>query len=243
MAERMEERLQKILSRYGVTSRRGAEQAILAGRVCLNGTVVTELGTKADPERDQIMVDDQILATYQTTYLLLHKPEGFLCTRHDPQGRKTILDLLPENYQTLFSVGRLDFYSSGALLLTNDGELANQLTHPRYHIAKTYQVWLEGYPSDRQLQQWADGMILDDKITQPAEITILQTTATATLLEIQLHEGRNRQIRRCAEQLGYRVKGIHRVGIGEIGLGDLAVGEFRSLRSLEINALRSSCIM
>jgi pseudouridine synthase len=233
------ERLQKILSRHGITSRRGAEQAILEGRVELNGSLVTELGTKADPERDRITFDHQPLIFARLAYLLLHKPEGYLCTRHDPQGRKTILELLPEEYQALFSVGRLDFYSSGALLLTNDGELANQLTHPRYHIAKTYEVWLEGYPSDRQLQQWADGIILDDKITQPAEIAILQTTATATLLEIQLHEGRNRQIRRCAEQLGYRVKGIHRTKIGEIGLGNLASEEYRQLRSPEILALSS----
>jgi 16S rRNA pseudouridine516 synthase len=235
----MEERLQKILSRHGICSRRGAEQAILEGRVWLNGIQVTELGTKADPERDRITVDDQPLQPYESTYLLLHKPSGFLCTRHDPQERKTIQDLLPTYYQSLFSVGRLDFYSSGALLLTNDGELANHLTHPRYHIPKTYQVWLEGYPTDQQLQQWADGIMLDQKVTQPAEINILQTTATATLIQIELHEGRNRQIRRCAELLGYRVKGIHRIQIGEIDLGELESGEFRLLRSPEVNLLRN----
>ncbi|MDX1977291.1 MAG: pseudouridine synthase [Pseudanabaenaceae cyanobacterium bins.68] len=233
------ERLQKILASHGFSSRRGAEQLILAGRVQVNGQVVTTLGSKADLDLDLVLVDQQPLnpQTLQLIYLLLHKPVGYLCTRADPEQRPKIYDLLPCEYQSVFSVGRLDLYSSGALLLTNDGEFAQLLSHPRHHIAKTYEVWLNGKIDGKDLEQWRSGIMLDQKLTQPAEIKILQATTTATKLQIRLREGRNRQIRRCAEQLGYQVKSIHRQAIGNLVLGDLEKGKFRLLTPGEVDQL------
>lgn len=233
------ERLQKILARHGFSSRRRAEQLILAGRVQVNGEVVTMLGTKADADRDQIKIDHQLLAPQAPSlvYLLLHKPLGYLCTRYDPEQRAKIYDLLPEVYQSLFSVGRLDLYSSGALLLTNDGEFAQRLSHPRHHISKTYEVWLEGRLDEHSLEQWRRGILLDQQFTQPAEIEVLAVTATAIKLQILLQEGRNRQIRRCAELLGYRVKSIHRHQIGNLELGNLPRGKFRLLSPKEVEQL------
>jgi pseudouridine synthase len=235
----MADRLQKILSRHGVASRRGAEQLILAGRVKLNGVVVTELGTKADPECDRIEVDSKLILkeSPQTQWVLLHKPVGFICTRHDPQGRKTVFDLLPPDCDRLYYVGRLDYNSSGALLLTNDGDVANQLSHPSHHIPKTYEVWVKGHPNQTDLQAWRQGVWLDDKLTLPAEVTILTTKSQQTQLKIVLREGRNRQIRRVAEQLGYPVIGLHRSAIASIVLGSLNSGKHRPLSPQEIEQL------
>ncbi|MEE3715980.1 pseudouridine synthase [Tumidithrix elongata RA019] len=238
----MADRLQKILSRYGVASRREAEQLILAGRVKLNGAIVTELGTKADPTCDRIEVDNHLIVkeTPQILWVLLYKPVGFICTRHDPQGRKTIFDLLPPTYDRLYYVGRLDYNSSGALLLTNDGDRANLLTHPRHHIPKTYEVWVKGQPSQSDLQQWRQGVLLDEKTTLPADVTVLAAQPQQTQLRIVLREGRNRQIRRVAEQLGYPVLALHRVAIASITLGDLRSGSHRLLKPCEIEKLALS---
>ncbi|CAN1212607.1 pseudouridine synthase [Tumidithrix helvetica PCC 7403] len=238
----MTERLQKILSRYGVASRRGAEQLILAGRVKLNGAIVTELGTKADPESDRIEIDNHLIVkeTPQILWVLLYKPIGFICTRHDPQDRKTVFDLLPPAYNRLYYVGRLDYNSSGALLLTNDGDRANLLAHPRHHIPKTYEVWVKGQPSQSDLQQWRQGILLDEKTTLPADVTVMTTQPQQTQLRIVLREGRNRQIRRVAEQLGYPVLALHRTAIASITLGDLRSGSHRLLKPCEIEKLAFS---
>jgi pseudouridine synthase len=240
----MADRLQKILSRYGIASRREAEQLILAGRVRLNGEVVTELGTKADPISDRIEVDSNLILkeTPQTQWLLLHKPVGFICTRRDPQGRNTVFDLLPLGCDRLYYVGRLDYNSSGALLLTNDGDTANRLTHPSHHIPKTYEVWVQGHPKRSDLEQWRHGLILDEKMTLPAEVKILAKQSQQTQLQIILKEGRNRQIRRIAEQLGYPVIALHRSAIASIYLGDLTSGHHRQLLPQEINFLVASGI-
>ncbi|MCW6037525.1 rRNA pseudouridine synthase [Spirulina subsalsa FACHB-351] len=241
----MPERVQKLISQWGIASRRQAETMILEGRVRLNGQVV-HLGQKADPaEGDRLEVDGQLLHPQnrpQFVYLLLNKPKGVLCTCDDPQKRKTVLDLLPPRLgrnQGIHPVGRLDGDSTGAVLLTNDGDLTLRLTHPRYHLPKTYQVWVQGCPSATTLKQWRGGVLLADQWTLPAEINVLASYPQRTLLEIVLREGRNRQIRRVAEQLGHRVLELHRTAIGTLQLADpqqpdLPIGHYRSLTEQEI---------
>ncbi|MGF1499129.1 MAG: pseudouridine synthase [Elainellaceae cyanobacterium] len=238
----MGERLQKILSQWGVASRRKAEQMIADGRVRLNGTVA-QVGQVADPERDRIEVDGQPLVTVhrpRPVYLLLHKPAGVVSTCFDPQGRTTVLDLVPPDWQHhagLHPVGRLDTDSTGALLLTNDGEVTFRLTHPRHGIAKTYRVWVAGHPSQAALHQWRRGIVLDGRKTLPAEVHVLRTKPGQTLLQVILQEGRNRQIRRVAAQIGHPVARLQRVAIGPIRLDDLPVGQCRSLRDDEVGYL------
>jgi pseudouridine synthase len=240
----MPDRLQKILSRHGIASRREAEQMILAGRVAVNGNKVTELGTKADPESDRIEVDGKLLQTNapKFVYLLLNKPIGVMSTCDDPQGRKTVLGILPSQYRHVYPVGRLDYNSSGALILTNNGDFANYLMHPRHHVPKTYEVWVKDIPSDRVIKQWQDGVILDGKLTLPASVNIRQIErckyqTPRTQLQIVLSEGRNRQIRRVAEQLGHPVLSLHRVAIATISLETLKVGSYRPLIDQEIETL------
>lgn len=239
----MAERLQKILSQWGVASRRQAEQMIREGRVRLNGAIV-QLGETADPEIDAIEVDGRLIQPQnrpELTYLLLHKPAGVVTTCRDPEGRRTVLSLLPDAFQTigLHPVGRLDTASTGALLLTNDGAVTACLTHPRHSVAKTYRVWVQGRPSEITLQRWRQGVVLDDRYTRPAEVHVLNADrTTATLLEIVLREGRNRQIRRVAELLGHPVIKLHRIAIGTIQLGSLERGRYRKLNRTEIQFLQ-----
>ncbi|UBF26984.1 rRNA pseudouridine synthase [Kovacikia minuta CCNUW1] len=246
----MAERVQKILSQWGVASRRQAEQLILEGRVRLNGATV-HLGQKADPDRDQIQVDGVAIQSGkrpQPIYLLLNKPVGVVSTCTDPWGRKTVLELLPPDQQEglgIHPVGRLDADSTGALLLTNDGDLTFYLTHPRHHIPKTYQVWVKGYPSDSILQQWRQGVMLAHDKTLPAQVDVLERDPEyKTLLRIILTEGRNRQIRRVAEQLGHPVIHLHRIAIGPIQLNPpempaLPLGCYRPLKDTEIGFLKT----
>jgi 23S rRNA pseudouridine2605 synthase len=238
----MTERLQKILSQWGVASRRQAEQMIVEGRVRLNGEVV-HLGQKANPQQDLIEVDGRpVRDRPQSLYLLLHKPPGYVSTCHDPQGRSTVLDLLPSDLRThsgIHPVGRLDTASTGALLLTNDGAVTFSLTHPRHEFTKTYEVWVEGRPAPQVLAQWRQGVILGERLTLPAEIEVLRSEPHQALLKIVLKEGRNRQIRRIAEQLGHPVRQLHRIAIGEIQLGKLPSGQYRYLEEPELNFLKS----
>jgi 23S rRNA pseudouridine2605 synthase len=245
----MQARIQKILSQWGIASRRRAETLILEGRVRVNG-VIAELGQQANPDHDRIEVDGQWVQPDhrpELVYLLLNKPFGVLSTCVDPQGRTTVLDYLPSTLrqtQGIHPVGRLDADSTGALLLTNDGELTFNLTHPRHHIPKTYEVWVRGQPSDETLLQWRKGINLDGKKTLPARVICLKRTATRTLLEIVLVEGRNRQIRRVAEILGHPVLKLHRISIGSIrlaaaGSAPLPTGMYRSLVPREIDDLKN----
>jgi 23S rRNA pseudouridine2605 synthase len=239
----MTERLQKILSQWGIASRRQAEQMILAGRVRLNG-LAAELGQKADPAVDQIEVDGRIVQPQDRpdlVYLLLHKPEAVVTTCRDPQQRRIALDLLPADLRQigLHPVGRLDAASTGALLLTNDGAVTACLTHPRHSVSKTYRVWVEGQPSALALQQWRQGLLLDSQLTRPAEVRQLEAQPDCTCLEILLREGRNRQIRRVAAQLGHPVLALHRLAIGSIQLGNLPSGQYRRLSQTEINFLQA----
>lgn len=240
----MDERLHKILSQWGIASRRQAEKMILDGRVQVNGTVA-HLGQKADAQVDRIEVDGVWIRSVgrpQSTYLLLNKPAGVVSTCQDPWGRQTVLDLLPaplQEGQGLHPVGRLDADSTGALLLTNDGDLTFYLTHPRHHIPKTYNVWVEGNPSGFVLEKWRQGVVLDGKKTLPAQIQVLKQGANKTYLEIILHEGRNRQIRRIAEQIGHPVIELHRIAIGPIQLQQLPLGDYRFLQEFEIDFLQA----
>ncbi len=245
----MEQRVQKILSQWGIASRRQAERMILAGRVRLNGSVVY-LGQKGNPEIDSIEVDGRRIEPHdrpRSVYLLLNKPRGVVSTCRDPRKRSTILDLLPASLRQgygIHSVGRLDADSTGALLLTNDGELTFRLTHPRHHIAKTYQVWVQGHPPRSVLQAWRQGVDLAGKQTLPARVRVLEQESQRTLLEIVLAEGRNRQIRRVAEQLGYPVLTLHRTAIGSVQLHppdepQLPIGHYRYLKDSEIRLLHN----
>ena len=241
----MLDRLQKTLSRHGIASRREAEQMILAGRVAVNGIKVTELGIKADPDRDRIEVDGKLLQTTapEFVYLLLNKPTGIVCTCDDPQGRRTVIDILPSEYRHVYPVGRLDYNSSGALILTNNGDFANFLMHPRHHVPKTYEVWIRGVPDSQTINQWQTGVILDGRLTQPATVNILKVDRNnqnpRTQLQIILSEGRNRQIRKVSALLGHPVLSLHRVAIASISLAHLRMGAYRQLNDDEIKILGS----
>jgi 23S rRNA pseudouridine2605 synthase len=243
----MTARLQKIISQWGIASRRQAEQLILAGRVRVNGEVA-RLGQTAEPTTDRIEVDGKLITEQDKPaplYLLLNKPIGVISTCDDPQGRRTVLDLLPpelRQYEGIHPVGRLDIDSSGALLLTNDGELTFRLTHPSHSVSKTYEVWLQGLPSSKIIDSWRNGIDLDGQYTLPARIEVVKHRDDTTLLRLILTEGRNRQIRRVATQLGYPVLQLHRTRIGSISVdGDLpvALGSYRHLRSGEVRNLQT----
>lgn len=244
----MAERVQKILSQWGIASRRKAEQLILEGRVRLNGQVV-HLGQQADPSCDRLEVDGQLIQPDERpklTYLLINKPLGVVSTCHDPQNRPTVLDLLPKHLssgQGIHPVGRLDVNSTGALILTNDGQLTLNLTHPRYHLPKTYEVLIDGNLSEISLQKWREGVMLESRKTLPAQIKILDLTPHHSLLQVILTEGRNRQIRRIVEQFGFQVLKLHRTAIGLIQLNNptlppLASGHYRLLDPSEIAFLQ-----
>ncbi|YAF93894.1 MAG: pseudouridine synthase [Nodularia sp. CChRGM 3473] len=244
----MEARLQKILAQWGIASRREAEEMIRRSRVQING-VLAHLGQKVDPQRDRISVDGKPVSAHQRPhliYLLLHKPLGVVSTCYDPQGRKTVLDLLPQELREgsgLHPVGRLDVESTGALILTNDGDLTFGLTHPRHSIPKTYQVLVKGHPSEAVLEMWRQGVVMEGRKTRPAKVRLLESLAKTSRLEIVLKEGRNRQIRRVAQQLGYPVIKLHRTAIGRIQLQMpklplLSEGNYRSLKDAEIRFLK-----
>lgn len=235
------DRLQKLVAAAGLCSRREAETWLLQGRVRVNGDLA-QLGDRADPACDRISVDGQPLELPSTTMtLLLNKPPGVLSTCHDSHGRPTVLDLLPaERRRGLHPVGRLDAASRGALLLSNDGDLTLRLTHPRYGHRKTYQVWVEGWPPPVTLERWRAGVPLDGLPSQPVELHRLRHHRGATLLELVLREGRNRQIRRTAEILGHPVLDLRRIAVGPVQLGNLAEGSWREVEPGEWGSLAVS---
>ncbi|MCS7178875.1 MAG: rRNA pseudouridine synthase [Anaerolineae bacterium] len=236
----MEERLQKVLARAGWGARRTCEDLIRQGRVTVNGQVA-QLGQKVDPQRDRIEVDGQPIRLPRTfTYIALHKPPGVLSDEGDGSGRcPTVLDLV-RHPAHLFPAGRLDLRSEGLVLLTDDGDLALRLTHPRFGHEKEYHVLVEGRPSARTLEQWRQGVELDGKTTAPAQVEILRTEGERTWLRVVLREGRKRQIRRVAARLGHPVVRLIRVRIGPIHLGNLPPGQWRPLTPAEVRALRRS---
>jgi pseudouridine synthase len=232
------ERLQKILAQAGIASRRHSEELIKAGRVSVNGQVVTQLGTQADPEVDQIVVDGRpVSLSTQRAYFLLNKPRGYLSTCYDPQGRKTVLELVPYA-PGLHPVGRLDKDTSGLLILTNDGEFTEALTHPRHGVAKTYVAEVKGRPNPGAIEKLRTGVRLEGGLTLPAQVEILERYKDTTLLAITIREGRNRQVRRMTEAVGHPVVKLERVSIGELSAQELPPGQFRPLTAGEIAALR-----
>ena len=235
----MEERLQKVMAHAGVASRRKSEELIRQGRVSVNGQVVTQLGAKVDPARDEIRVDGQRIQTVVSyTYVMVHKPRGVLSVMKDDRGRKSLEDLVQASVR-LFPVGRLDANSEGLILLTDDGELTNLLTHPRYEHDKEYHVFVNGRPSDETLAAWRRGVMLDEKLTSPARVEVLRQEKDATVLRIVMHEGRKRQIRDVAALLGHPVRELKRVRLGPLYLGTLPAGQWRYLTAQEVRALES----
>jgi 23S rRNA pseudouridine2605 synthase len=236
----VEVRLQRHLSQAGIASRRKAEQMIRAGQVKVNGRVVTELGTKVDPERDTVEVAGKAAIRLEHAYFLLNKPKGYVTTVSDPQGRKTVMELLPQNApRGVVPVGRLDFYTEGVLLLTNDGELSAALLHPRKKVEKTYHAKFRGEVAPRDIEKLRTGVKLDDgRRTMPAKVDLLKFTGTHTWLVITIAEGRSRQIHRMADSLGYQVIKLARVAFGGLTYFGLKVGEARKLTDREIRALR-----
>lgn len=232
------ERLQKLIAAAGLCSRRRAEDWLRAGRVSVDGNQA-KLGDQADPDRNVICVDGRELPRRGNgRVLLVNKPVGVISTCHDPQGRPTVLDLLPrQERQGLHPVGRLDADSRGALFLTDQGSLTLRLTHPRYNHVKSYRVWVLGHPSEPTLRRWRNGVPLDGSLTRPASVEPLKQDPQHTLLSIELMEGRNRQIRRVAAELGHRVIDLQRVGLAGINLGNLSEGCWRKLDRQEWRSL------
>ncbi len=212
---------------------------IREGRVSVNGKVVTELGTRANPRVDRIAIDGkQIRAPGAPVYLAVHKPVGVVTTLDDPDGRRTVADLVGRVRERVFPVGRLDYQSSGLLLMTNDGDLAMRLTHPRYHVEKTYRVKVHGHPDQRAVARLRHGIELSDGKTAPARAHVVNRTGSKAWLEISISEGRNHQIRRMCEALNFPVDKLQRVSIGSLKLGKLPVGSSRRLTEAETAKLR-----
>lgn len=230
------ERLQKIIAQAGICSRREAENLISAGRVTVDGKIITELGTKADFNQ-KIRVDGKLLTfDNEKIYLLLNKPRGYVSTAKDERGRKTVLELLGENFsdKRVYPVGRLDLNSEGLLILTNDGDLTNALIHPRFEIKKTYRAKISGVLTEEKLDKLRAGIELDDGLTAPAEIYLLEKD----LVEVTIHEGRNRQVRRMFAAIGCDVKRLKRIKFANLTLDGLNVGQFRELTAEEVAKLK-----
>ena len=231
------ERLQKILSQAGIASRRASEQLMTDGRVTVNGKTVLELGTKADASRDDIRVDGRrIKIPDRHLYLLVNKPRGYVTTRSDPQKRPTVIDLLAGVTDYVYPVGRLDFDSEGLLILTNDGDLAAKLTHPRHGVPRVYEATVLGVPDDHDVRRLAKGVTIDGQRTGPAEVTAIGPSR----LRITVREGRNRQVRKMCDAIGHPVTELRRVAIGPLRDARLKLGAWRVLTTHEVERLRAA---
>jgi len=235
----MDVRLNKLLGRSGIASRRKADSLIREGRVAVNGVVVTELGTKVDDHADRVTVDGRAVARARTpVYVLLNKPPGVLVTLSDPFGRPTIVGLLPKLAECVRPVGRLDMDSEGVLLLTNDGELAFRLTHPRYEVRKTYIARVRGEVTAAAAARLEKGVFVDGKRTAPARIGVLESHPGKSLVQVTIHEGRKREVRKMFETLGLEVAGLKRIDFAGLKLDHLPSGGWRLLKKAEVAALR-----
>lgn len=235
------ERLQKIISQAGIASRREAENLIKEGRVVVNGKVVIELGTKVDINKDKVCVDGKLIASQENIYILMNKPKGVITSVKDDRGRKTVIDLLEGISQRVYPVGRLDYNTEGLVLLTNDGELTNSLIHPKYKVYKTYIAKVQGIPSEDKLDLLRIGIKLEDGVTAPAKINILDIDPSnnITTFEITIHEGKNRQIRRMCDAIGYPVKNLKRIKFATLTLEGLRRGQYRLLSVDEVENLKT----
>ena len=235
----MGERLQKYLANSGVASRRKCEEYILQGKVKVNGETVTELGKKVNPEKDIIEFENKpIKENTRLVYILLNKPIGYVTTSDDQFGRDTVLDLVKVR-ERIVAVGRLDMYTSGALILTNDGDFVYKVTHPKHEIEKTYNVTVVGIVTKDDVKKLEDGVDIGDFVTNKAHVKILKTDEekNTSRLQITIHEGKNRQVRRMCEAIGKKVLSLHRSKIGNISVKDLKLGTWRYLRKSEIDSL------
>ncbi len=236
----MLERLQKVIAHAGIASRRDAEEIITAGRVTVNGKVVTELGTKIEPRRDRVAIDGKILKAEKYVYILLNKPKGVVTTLEDPRGRKTVADIVAKIPERIYPVGRLDYNTEGLLIMTNDGDITHALTHPSHEIAKTYLAKVEGFPPEEKLDRLRVGIRLEDGVTAPAKINIvdIDREKELTTLEIIIYEGKNRQIRRMCETIGHPVKNLKRIQYAFLTLEGLRRGQYRQLLPQEVEELK-----
>lgn len=235
------ERLQKVLAQAGVASRRSCEELIVSGRVQVNGETVRELGTKVDPAADVIAVDQQPIAQEKLVYLLLYKPTGVITSLSDPEGRKVVTDLLPEIKERVYPVGRLDYDTSGLLLVTNDGDLANRLAHPSYELDKVYRARVRGKPETDAINRLAKGIMLEDGMTAPGEARLVyyDPHKNQSVLEIIIHEGRNRQVRRMCAAIGHPIVGLERIRISFLTMENLKNGMYRHLTPAEVQQLKN----
>ncbi len=234
----MAERLQKIIARAGIASRRAAEEMILNGRVTVDGQTITELGGKYDSSRQKICVDGKPLTLAEKkVYYLLNKPKGYLSTAKDERGRRTVLDLLPEVSERVYPLGRLDNNTEGLLIISNDGDLMNGLLHPRYKVNKTYVARVAGVPSEKLLDKLRQGIKLEDSMTAPAVVKMLETSDNEAKVEITIHEGRNRQVRRMFAAIGCDVRALKRVKFAGLTLKGVKRGHYRPLTDEEITEL------
>ncbi len=234
-----QERLQKILARAGVASRRAAEEIVLAGRVRVNGKVVDVLGATANPMDDKIELDGRRILAETATYIVFHKPRGIVTTLSDPEGRPTVADYVKDLPARVYPVGRLDFATSGVLLLTNDGDFSNGLLHPKKAVAKTYVVKVQGVMDDADIDRWRKGVKLEDgTVTRPAEMMVLRHETDKTWFELTIHEGKNQQIRRMGESTGFRVMRLARVSFAGITAEGLRPGMWRLLTREELQAMK-----
>lgn len=234
------ERIQKILARGGIASRRAAEQLITAGRVRVNGRIVTELGAKANPRKDRVEVDGKRVVAEQSVYVVLHKPRGVVSTMSDPEGRPTVRELLKEVGGRVFPIGRLDFATSGILICTNDGEMSDGLLHPRKAVPKTYAVKVKGVMTPDDLDVWRNGVQLEDGVTLPAEAKMIRHEGDKTWIELTIREGRNQQIRRMGEATRFPVMRLARVAFAGIDLEGLPPGRWRAMTRDELMQLKKT---
>ncbi len=240
----MEERLQKFLANQGICSRRKAEEAILAGKIKVNGVTMLQLGTKINPEKDKIEYEGQVVENKgKHVYILLNKPIGYVTTMHDQFSRPTVMDLLEESKKKIefkvLPVGRLDMYTSGALLLSNDGDFIYQITHPKHEIDKTYQVTVKGKITKEEVEKLKTGVDIGEYVTKEAAVKILKIDLEKDIsrIEIKIHEGKNRQVRRMCEAIGKKVLALHRSSIGNLTVKDLKLGDWRYLSKEEVNSI------
>ena len=234
-------RLSKFLANSGVASRRKAEELIEAGRVAVNGKVVTEQGTKVDPATDVVTVDRKRIESTEKMWIALHKPRSYMCTRADPQGRKTIYDLLPKELQSLFYVGRLEYDSEGLLLLTNDGDAAHRLLHPSFEVARVYDAIVDGAVTSEVVKKLSSGVELADGIARAESVSVQPgRNEKESRVRLALREGRKREVRRMMSAVGHEVRRLRRVSYGPIKLGRLAAGEWRELTEAELKSLHGN---
>jgi 23S rRNA pseudouridine2605 synthase len=230
-------RLQKFLSDAGVASRRAGERLIAAGSVSVNGRTVTELGSKVDPDHDQVVVDGRAVRTRKKLYIALNKPPGFLCSRTDPEERRVVGELLPAEWNGLYTVGRLDRESEGLIFLTNDGDFCLKLTHPRFSIRKKYVAVVAGRLDSGQIARFTEGVEHEGELLKAERVRLVDSNNSHSVVELELAQGRNREVRRLFEVLGHEVVQLRRIQIGSIKLGELPVGKWRVLTPAEIKAV------